>query len=53
MDEASEYILHNLVTIVVCVTSLVIFHKVKLSMWLRMLLSYVVNFYNYCGSQRG
>jgi len=42
VDEASEYILSNLVAIVVCVTSLVIFDKVRLGYWPKILLSYVV-----------
>jgi len=41
-DEAGEYILHNLVTIVVCVTSLVIVNKLKMKLWQKLLLSYAV-----------
>ena len=42
VDEATEYILHNLVTIVVCVSSIVITNKLKINMWLKLMISYII-----------
>jgi len=40
-DEAGEFILHNLVTVVVCVTSIVIVNKMKMKLWQTMIISYI------------